>query len=247
MKSFLSLFLLGAFGLFFTSLACVPDTPLPRTDPEPEPIDTMVMDTSTLHFLALGDSYTIGEAVSINQRWPIQLRDSLLAQGLSMEEPRIIARTGWTTDELIKAVNGTQDLRETYELVSLLIGVNNQYRGYDTAQYHREFPVLLEKAINFAGGDTARVIVLSIPDYGATPFGNGAGRAQISKELDAYNAYAREQAEDRGVAFFDITPISREGLDKPNLVARDGLHPSGLMYTRWVELIRKDVQQLLVE
>lgn len=245
-EKFNYIFILGLL-LSGLMLSCLPEGTSVPPMPDPEPIDTMTIDTSTLHFLALGDSYTIGEAVSINKRWPIQLRDSLLAQGLTMEEPRIIARTGWTTDELIKAINGTRDLRETYELVSLLIGVNNQYRGYDTAQYHREFPILLEKAIDFAGGDTARVIVLSIPDYGATPFGNGANREKISKELDAYNAYAKEQAEDRGVVFFDITPISREGIDKPDLVARDGLHPSGLMYTRWVELIRKDVQRLLSE
>lgn len=245
MKSFSQFYLTGVFLFCLFLLACMPDEAGPS--PDPEPIDTLATNPPPIHFLALGDSYTIGEAVSEPKRWPVQLRDSLLAQGINMESPRIIARTGWTTDELMRAVDGTSDLRDTFELVSLLIGVNNQYRGYDTVRYEREFPRLLQKALDFAGGDTSRVIVLSIPDYGATPFGNGADREKISRELDWYNAYAQEQAEENGVTFFDITPISREARDKPDLVARDGLHPSGLMYTRWVELIRGDVQQLLEE
>ena len=236
-------FLFSILLLGLLLLACMPNEPVPTPDPDPQPIDTILEEPLT--FLALGDSYTIGEAVGINLRWPVQLKDSLIAQGLDMDTPRIIARTGWTTDELIRAIDNTNDLDPSYDLVSLLIGVNNQYRNYDFVEYEREFPVLLRQALNFADGDTNRVIVLSIPDYGVTPFGSFGDQDKIARELDEYNAFAQAEAEKKGIAFYDITPISREAADDRSLVASDGLHPSGEMYTRWVELIRKEVQRKL--
>lgn len=221
----------------------MPNEPIPGPDPEPEPVDTLKVEGLT--FLALGDSYTIGESVGINLRWPVQLKDSLIAQGLEVESPRIIARTGWTTDDLMQALGNTNNLNPTYDLVSLLIGVNNQYRNYDFVQYEQEFPVLLSQALNLAGGDTNRVIVLSIPDYGVTPFGASGDPEKIARELDEYNAFAQTEAEKKGVHFFDITPISREAKDDGSLVASDGLHPSGKMYTRWVQLIREEVERKL--
>src|SRR5688572_22584734 len=158
-------------------------------------------------YLALGDSYTIGESVPAAGRWPSLLAAKLRARGIAIDAPRIIARTGWTTDELDEAIDEAE-LSEHYDLVSLLIGVNNQYRGRDLAEYRGQFTDLLDRAIGFAGGDARRVFVLSIPDWGTTPFAEGRDRAKIARELDAFNAAAREIAGKRGVAFVDITPIS---------------------------------------
>ncbi len=187
-----------------------------------------------LTYLALGDSYTIGESVEETLRWPVQLVDQLSRNGLAYAAPQIIARTGWTTDELKEAIGNTET-QETYDMVSLLIGVNNQYRGYDFSQYESEFVALLEQAIGLAGGDVNKVFVVSIPDYGVTPFGRRGNPEKIAKELDQYNAYAQVQANERGVRFYNITPISREAADNEALIASDNLHPSGEMYTRWVE------------
>lgn len=188
----------------------------------------------SLTYLALGDSYTIGESVEEALRWPVQLVGQLNRNGFHYAEPQIIARTGWTTDELKEAIGNTET-REEYDMVSLLIGVNNQYRGYDFDQYETEFVGLLEQAISFAGGDASKVFVVSIPDYGVTPFGRRGNPEKIARELDQYNTYALAQAEERGVRFYNITPISREAADNEGLIASDNLHPSGEMYTRWVE------------
>ncbi|MEM9326542.1 MAG: SGNH/GDSL hydrolase family protein [Bacteroidota bacterium] len=190
----------------------------------------------SITFLALGDSYTIGERVRVDQRWPVQLAERLRGQGVEMEDPRIVAVTGWTTDELASGIEKAQ-LAERYDWVSLLIGVNNQYRGYEFSQYEQEFEELLQQAIAFASGDTSRVFVVSIPDYGVTPFAEERDPEKIGKEIDQYNAYAKELATSRGVKYFDITPISREAKDDLELVADDQLHPSGKMYTRWVDMI----------
>lgn len=186
-------------------------------------------------YLALGDSYTIGESVPEDQRFPVQL-----AHALNLGEPRIIAKTGWTTDELNAAIDAA-NVTETYDLVTLLIGVNNQYRGRDAEQYRGEFKALLQRAIGFAGGDAKNVIVVSIPDWGVTPFAEGRDRAKIAREIDQYNAINREEAQRAGAKYTDITPISR-GND-PSLVASDGLHPSGKQYAEWVKLIREAAKQ----
>ena len=180
-------------------------------------------------YLALGDSYTIGESVPESERFPVQL-----ARELGLSEPAIIAKTGWTTDELGNALDAVR-LAGPFDLVTLLIGVNNQYRGRDVEQYRGEFAELLQRAIGFAGGDAKKVIVVSIPDWGVTPFAEGRDRAKIAAEIDRYNAVNREEANRAGARYVDITPISRSG--DPALVAGDGLHPSGKQYGEWVKVI----------
>ena len=191
-------------------------------------------------YLALGDSYTIGESVSESDRWPVQLAARLNQEGLSFESPQIIARTGWTTDELREGISQST-LHPPYDLVSLLIGVNNQYRGRSVDNFIPQFEYLLEKAIEFAGNDTSRVFVVSIPDYGVTPFGKQGSPAKIGYEIDAYNAAQKTICEKAGILFYNITPISRKAADDPELVASDGLHPSGKMYREWVDLFLQDV------
>lgn len=198
-------------------------------------------DGEALSFLALGDSYTIGEGVPATGRWPAQLAAKLRARGIAIDAPRIVARTGWTTDELDEALDEAE-LPEHYDLVSLSIGVNNQYRGRDLAEYRGQFADLLDRAIGFAGGDAKRVFVLSIPDWGTTPFAEGRDRAKIARELDAFNAAARDVAAKRGVAFVDITPISREVDAK---VAGDGLHPAAEQYALWADAALPVVAKLL--
>jgi lysophospholipase L1-like esterase len=185
-------------------------------------------------YLALGDSYTIGESVEVSDRFPIQLTNQLKSQGFDIEDPQIIAKTGWTTDELIQAIEEEAPSND-FDLVTLLIGVNNQYRGRDIDNYIKEFQVLLNKAVEFAKGDKNRVIVLSIPDYGVTPFGQKKGQQGIAEEIDQYNAINREISEQSGVNYIDITEISREALTKRYLIAKDDLHPSGEMYGLWVD------------
>lgn len=184
-----------------------------------------------LRYLALGDSYTIGESVAEADRFPNQL-----ARELGIAPPQIIAKTGWTTDELNAAIDAANP-RGPFDLVTLLIGVNNQYRGRDAEQYRGEFAALLQRAVGFAGGDVKKVIVVSIPDWGVTPFAEGRDRAKIATEIDRYNAINREEAARAGAKYVDITPISR-GND-PALVANDGLHPSGRQYAEWVKSIAR--------
>ena len=186
---------------------------------------------SNTRYLALGDSYTIGESVPANERFPV-----VLAKTLKLSEPEIIAKTGWTTDELNAAIDAANP-KGPYQLVTLLIGVNNQYRGRDAEQYRGEFAGLLKRAIGFAGGDAKKVIVVSIPDWGVTPFAEGRDRAKIASEIDQYNAINREETSRAGARYVDITPVSR-GND-PALVAGDGLHPSGKQYGEWVKLIAR--------
>ncbi|MBK8565405.1 MAG: SGNH/GDSL hydrolase family protein [Saprospiraceae bacterium] len=207
----------------------------PKTDIEPPKM---------LTYLALGDSYTIGQSVKEEERYPVQLAEKLRPLGHDINHVRIIAKTGWTTDELaagIASSNLTTD--STYDLVSLLIGVNNQYRSRPVESYKPEFTELLNQAIAFAGGRKERVFVVSIPDYAYTPFGNG--RTDISEGIDAYNAANREISEGMGIRYFDITPTSRQGLDDPTLVASDGLHPSGKQYAIWVNGMVEGVKDML--
>jgi lysophospholipase L1-like esterase len=195
------------------------------------------MSQTPTKYLALGDSYTIGESVAENERWPVQLSGALRKKGRNIEGPTIIATTGWRTDNLKNAVNIAR-LKEEYGLVSLLIGVNNQYQGKPVEQFKIEFEELLETSIRLAGGKKENVFVVSIPDYGFTPFGKPK-QEKISKELDEYNDISRTITEQHGIKYFYITEISRKGLEDPALVASDGLHPSAKMYSQWVELILK--------
>ena len=190
---------------------------------------------ASVKMLALGDSYTIGESVPENERWPVQLITQLKSQGLKAESPLIIAKTGWRTDQLADAIQKA-NLKSDFNLVSLLIGVNNQYQGKSVVDYEPEFKSLLETALKLAGGKKDHVIVLSIPDYGFTPFGTPK-KNEITTALDKFNFANRKITEAYGISYVDMTEISRRGLEQPILVASDGLHPSGKMYSLWVEKI----------
>lgn len=202
--------------------------------------------TAPVDFLALGDSYTIGEGVEDDQRWPVQLAAVLRAQGIPIAHPQIIARSGWSTDELsadIDLEDAHGNLQPRYDLVSLQIGVNNQYRGRSADDYGYEFARLFERAVALAGGDPAHVLVLSIPDWGVTPFAQASGRdrARIAGELDQYNALAAALCRQRGALWVNITELTRSSGLTHELVA-DGLHPSAEMYTLWVDRIRDKIQ-----
>lgn len=188
-----------------------------------------------LHYLALGDSYTIGEAVSTQQCWPAVLVQRLRRAGVMIDDPSIIAVTGWTTDELAQGMD-TTPLAQPYDMISLQIGVNNQYRGRPAGEYRSQFASLLARAVTLAGDHPAHVVVVSIPDWGVTHFAHeqGRDRAQIARELDVYNAIARDETARAGAHFVDITGISRR---YPVLVASDGLHPSAAQYALWVDAI----------
>ena len=186
--------------------------------------------------LALGDSYTIGESVAVAGRWPNQLARALRVKRIRIVDPEIIAKTGWTTDELSSAIDAAKP-RGPYALVTLLIGVNNQYRGRDAEQYRREFAALLHRAIGFAGGDAKRVVVVSIPDWGVMPFAAGRDHGKIAAEIDLFNAVNAEEAQHAGAYYADVTPVSRRAATDATLVAPDGLHPSAAMYAQWVTVI----------
>ncbi|KAF1717139.1 lysophospholipase [Pseudoxanthomonas yeongjuensis] len=190
-----------------------------------------------LRYLALGDSYTIGEGVPESGRWPMQLANALRADGIPVADPKIIAQTGWTTGELDAAIDAAHPLAE-YDLVSLLIGVNNQYRGLGVDEYRAQFSALLERAIGFAQGRRERVLVLSIPDWGVTPFAKRELRsaARIASEIDACNRAAQEACVQRGIVFIDITAVSRARGAEPRMLVEDGLHPSSTMYAEWTRL-----------
>lgn len=190
--------------------------------------------------LALGDSYTIGTAVAPDKRWPAQLGDSLEAAGVDVGGVTYVAKNGWTTGDLIAAVDtfaAGSGAGTSYDLVTLLIGVNNQFGGLDIDDYAVEFESLLVGALGFAGDDTTGVVVLSIPDYGVTPVGMSLGEERIAREIDAFNDVNRAVTQRYGVDYVDVTPLSREARGDPALVARDDLHFSGEMYRRWVSLM----------
>ena len=220
------------------SLACSPAS-RPK---QPESSDPEL--PSPFSFLALGDSYTIGEAVPAEDRWPEQLTRALLENGIDMQNPAFIAQTGWTTTELKTAID-ERKLSTTYDLVSLQIGVNNQYRSMDIDVFVREFKELLETAIRLAGNRADRVFVVSIPDWGVTPFAAGRNRKQIATEIDAYNRIKRATCAGRGVPYFEITDISRMVPEQDGLLASDGLHPSSAMYAAWVQRLAPGVAELL--
>ena len=193
-----------------------------------------------MKYLALGDSYTIGESVTEVDRWPNQLVDSLNKRGHRIGRPTIIATTGWRTDDLKNAMTNAQ-LKNEYDLVSLLIGVNNQFQGKSSSQYALEFEDLLKTAIRLTKRKKQRVLVVSIPDYGFTPLGKPKQEA-TTKAIDEFNEINARITYKYGIQYFNITEISRDGLKDPSLVAADGLHPSGKMYSYWVELIAKGLQ-----
>jgi lysophospholipase L1-like esterase len=186
-------------------------------------------------FLALGDSYTIGEGVAEADRWPMQLAARLRAAGVDIAEPRIIAKTGWTADELLAAIRNDQ-VRGTFGLVTLLVGVNDQFRGFGVARYTESFERLLRLALGFAKLPSD-LIVLSIPDWSVTPFVAGRPQSAIANEIDAFNGVNRTAATDAGARYLDVTAASRRATDNATLIAADGLHPSATMYSMWVDLL----------
>jgi lysophospholipase L1-like esterase len=196
--------------------------------------------------LALGDSYTIGEGVDAAQSWPYQLTRALRADGLMVKDPYIVAQTGWTTRDLLNAMEG-RDIQGPIELAALAIGVNNQYQGKNGDSYRDEFEALLGMAIGLAGDEPGRVLVLSIPDWGVTPFAEGRPRAQIQAEIAHFNNINRAISQSAGAHYLDITPISRLAAQDPGLLAADALHVSGGMYARWVDLMLPVARRILRE
>lgn len=201
---------------------------------EPSSEENAVMIPDTVSFLALGDSYTIGESVDSAWRWPVQLAEALRGEGIPIREPTIVARTGWTTDELADGIVEA-GITGAYDIVTLLIGVNNQYRGRDVEEYRTQLVDLLSEATALAGGNPGSVLVLSIPDWGVMPFAEGRDREQIGREIDVFNGVKRAECDAAGIPYLDITEISRGAASDPALVAEDGLHPSGAMYSLWAE------------
>lgn len=190
----------------------------------------------TLHYLALGDSYTIGQSVSEADRFPFRTTALLRAQNIAIADPEYIATTGWTTEDLLTAIQKKEPLG-TYDVVTLLIGVNDQYQQLDTAGYRHRFRQLLDKAIALAGNRINRVFVLSIPDYSATPFVVAESKARVHSQIDGFNAINKEITLTRNVAYIDITPLTREVAMDKTLLASDGLHYSGKEHKKWAELL----------
>ncbi|QCW98880.1 SGNH/GDSL hydrolase family protein [Aggregatimonas sangjinii] len=201
---------------------------------------------ATLRYLALGDSYTIGESVSASASFPMKLTTKLNEQLDKKTKVDILATTGWRTDNLLNAMEA-QALSTDYDIVTLLIGVNNQFQNRPFSQYETEFNTLLEQAIELAKGENNSVFVISIPDYAYTPFSANSDREQISSDIDRYNDYAEETAIASGIRFINITDITRMGLEEPELIASDGLHPSGEAYRRFVERLFPLVRSHLSE
>ena len=196
-------------------------------------------------FLALGDSYTIGEGVAPGERWPVQLAARLRGEDIEVADPQIVAATGWTTDELSAALDAAT-IAPPFALVTLLIGVNNQYRGRGPDEYRDQYRVLLQRSIRLAGGNAACVIAVSIPDWGVTPFARGEGRdaSAVARAIDAFNAAARAESGKVGARWIDVTGISRAPGSCDELVA-DGLHPSAAQYARWVEAMLPAAERAL--
>jgi len=200
-----------------------------------------IPDTSKT-YLALGDSYTIGQSVTEPERFPKQTVSLLRSQGIKINDPKIIATTGWTTKNLIDAIN-TTTLQNNYDVVSLLIGVNNQYQGRSIDEYKTEFTILLNRVIQYAGSKSTHIFVLSIPDYSVTPFASGSDKAKIAAEIGQFNLANKTISFQLGVNYIDITPISGE--NDPSLIASDGLHPSGKQYKRWVDLLTPMIKNVI--
>lgn len=233
----LLLALVACGGNTIPSTEIVPTPTAAATNqPRLQPTQTTEPRMKKLRFLALGDSYTIGQSVEVSDRWPAELVRRMRDAGSLVSDPEIIAQTGWTTGELSEAIDEAAP-EGIFDIVSLLIGVNNQFRGRDIGQYQTEFADLLHRAINFAGGDPSRVIVVSIPDWGVTPFARGRDVDLIAQQIDLFNSVNRAETMHTGARYVNVTGISRQAVAEPRLVADDGLHPSGEMYSRWVDVV----------
>lgn len=249
---------------FFICIACtkkeayqakpvVVVVPKPKVDtskveipkPDTSKTDTMIAPVvAGKTYLALGDSHTIGESVSAEESYPYQLVKDLNKYNLQFNEPKIVAQTGWTTSALKYGIS-IMPLNRKYDVVTLLIGVNNQYRGLSPTEYRKEFVELLNMAIKYADGKKTHVFVLSIPDWGVTPFGREQNKAmQISMEIDAFNKINKEETLKMDIVYLDITTESRSALNDRSLIATDGLHPSARMYADWVLMLSPEIQKV---
>ena len=238
MRKFSPLIIL-LFSCFLLACTTEQETTIDNDNTKPKPF-------VLLKYLALGDSYTIGQSVCETCRFPVQLQDSIKKELLSGSEIslNIVARTGWTTGNLLSAIK-EQNLAEDYDLVTLLIGVNNQFQGKSFSVYEKEFPELVNTAIALAKGKKSNVIVVSIPDYAFTTF--GGGNPSISNGIYKYNSFAQNYCKENNIEFVNITDITREGFSNPKLVASDGLHPSELAYTKFVSRILPKAKKALAE
>ena len=187
-----------------------------------------------VRYLALGDSYTIGQNVDLAERYPVKLAQLLRKQSIDLGEPCIIARTGWTTRDLLNAI-AAENPSGPFDLVTVLIGVNNQFQGRHIAEYRKELVEILKKAIALANEKPSHVVAFSIPDWGVTPFASNANAMSVATEIDAFNKVKAEECAKLGIELVDVTAISRTAPQHPDLLADDGLHPSGRMYTLWAE------------
>jgi lysophospholipase L1-like esterase len=199
--------------------------------------------SKSISILCLGDSYTKGEGVDLSLSFPYQLKDSIIQNGYTVSELKVIAQTGWTSNNLIQALSNA-NISTSYDIVTLLIGVNNQYQGRSLAEYETEFVQLLTEALRYAGGNKNKVLIISIPDYGYTPFGS-SNQPAISSAIDLFNMSNKRLSDSLGLSYTDITPITRLGLQQPDLVASDKLHPSGLCYSLWVNQILPIIKKSL--
>jgi lysophospholipase L1-like esterase len=236
------IFIVGAIPMILLALSswsCKKKIYTVGTAPQNDTIITPPVLTNAKRLLSLGDSYTIGQGVTEPERFPNQTIDALKALGANMKYPaQIIAQTGWTTQNLLYGMANANPLPVgPYDLVTLLIGVNNQYQRKDTGEYRTQFTQCLEKAIFYSGNRPNRVFVLSIPDYGATPFGS-ANAVQIGVEIDRFNAINKQVCDAMAINYTDITPSTRLATTDPSLVAADNLHPSGKEYAKWAAMLK---------
>lgn len=218
------------FGLVILMMSCSSST---------EALKPEENNPDALSYIALGDSYTIGESVTEDMRWPVQLVNQLRSKGAAINSPKIIAKTGWTTDNLLNAMDANLE-NEKYDLVSVLIGVNNQYQNKSITDFEEDLDLIFSEAITLSANGKEGVFVVSIPDYGATPFG-ASNSEEIGREIAEFNAVLEKVADNYGLAFYNITPISKMAKSDASLVANDGLHPSGKMYKLWVDLFVDEV------
>jgi lysophospholipase L1-like esterase len=247
---FRSLLIIPFTLLLAIQCSCIKDKPAPAIiqPPSPPPVIPVIPpppSTSEKKWLALGDSYTIGQGVPSTDRYPVQTKEWLVTNGVTgISNPQIIATTGWTTTDLKTAI-AAANLNGPFDVVSILIGVNDQYRGLDTGGYRSRFTDLLQQSISLAGNLPSHVFVLSIPDYSVTPFAQNSDIDKIRKEIDEFNEINKQVALSCKTEYLDITPSTREAKNNPALIASDGLHPSGLEYKKWAERLGPLMKEVL--
>ena len=220
-------------------LSCSSNLNVPATD--------MDENEKVLNYLALGDSYTIGESVSETERFPYQLINSNFNEPHKVGEYKIIAKTGWTTRNLLDAMDNEELVSGTYDFITLLIGVNNQFQGKPFSQYEEELRTLIERALNLLEGDASKLILVSIPDYGVTPFGSNRNPEKIGEEINQYNQYKEKLAEEYNAHYVYITDLTRNAKADSSLLANDQLHPSGKSYAQWVERIVPVINEIFFQ